>query len=81
MKFEEKKPEATLIRISDGDEYYVNIHEVSGIKKIFSHPNDSTVTKGFPKYQVCLRESAAWKWVIITADDFEKYFKPYILNL
>ena len=75
---------STLIQISDdggsGSEYYVGLNDIGGIKKVYSHPNDSNDKKGFPKYQVFMR-NGVWSWVLITMDEFKKYVKPYINKL
>lgn len=67
-----------LIPISDSSaEYYIRLSDINGIKKVYSHPNNTDDTKGYPKYQVYLKDGA-WSWVLITVSDFDKYIKPYV---
>ena len=68
-----------LIRIASDDAYFVKLNDINGIKKVYAHPNDANVKKGFPKYQIFLNCST-WSWVLISVEDFEKYLAPFILN-
>ena len=67
-----------LIQITTGkDENYIRVSDIIGITKIYHHPDDAEMTKGYPKYQVYLSNSV-WKWIIVTEEEFEKYLKKYV---
>ncbi len=74
------EPSDLILITDDENEYHVKLDDISAIKKIYSHPNDSNTTKGFPKYQVFLRNSQ-WGWVLIEVDEYERLVKPFVKNI
>ena len=67
-----------LIQIEDNPEYYARLSDIAIVKLVFSHPNDESVTSGFPKYMVQFGSSSPIKWVLIPVEAFEKYLRKYI---
>lgn len=83
-KFEKNEIQPFLLQLCDsannGADYFVRISDICAMKKVFSHPNNSDDTNGFPKYQVFLKNSQ-WTWVLISIKDFDIYIKPFVINL
>ena len=84
-KFEKNEIQPFLLQICDNAaynsaDYFVRISDICGIKKVFSHPNDSDDKNGYPKYQVFLKNSQ-WTWVLVSIEDFNKFIKPFVINL
>lgn len=83
-KFEKNEIQPFLFQLCDGvnngADYFVRISDICAVKKVLSHPKDSSDTNGFPKYQVFLKNSE-WTWVLVTIEDFNKFIKPFVINL
>ena len=65
-----------IIRLSEN--HYARLSDIVAIEKVYAHPNNPTLTTGFPKYEVYFGKDAKWNWILITIEEFEKYVKKYI---
>jgi len=67
-----------LIRISK--DFIVCLSDITNIELINEHPKTNTTSDEYPKYKVNLA-NCGWEWCIITIEDFNKYLKPFVLDL
>ena len=65
-----------IIRLSEN--HYARLSDIVAIEKVYTHPNNPTLTTGFPKYAVYFRKDTKWNWILITIEEFEKYVKKYV---
>lgn len=71
---------SNLVRISK--DFIVRLQDITNIELVVKHPSTEKADNTYPKYKVSLdKNSSAWNWCLISIADFEKYLKPFVLDI